>query len=619
MCIKWYFKYFFGVILILGSSGATAQVENKDTVNVKIAFLADVHFQDIYGQFSDSEYKGILNPGTGKYTTLRTMNAQLHSTRIFNENYFGFLAALNDVAKRGIKLVALPGDFSDDGQPVHVKGLQKILQNYTDRYNIQFFAITGNHDPVRPFAKEGIKKDFLGEDGKNQIVASMPMEINSSSITDLPAKVSRDIQEMGYEGIVEILSHFGFYPKANYLYWETPFSKFNYDTYSFETAMDSASLRYRRYPIPTTTLNVPDASYLVEPVEGLWLMALDGNVYLPKDSLSGMADNPSDFNGAGMGYNLVLTHKPHLLDWVRKVTTEAQKRNKLLVAFSHYPMVEFNDGSSAAMRSFFGANKMQLARVPSEEVAKAFLKAGLKIHFGGHMHINDTGVFTAENGETLFNIQVPSLAAYLPAYKILTVHDANQVEIETIPLTHVPHFDELFPLYKMEYVQLTSLGDKVLWDKAILNTTAYDAFVQFHLKELVRLRFIPEDWPTEFADYLMAYTGTQLLEETFENLKKSELKKELKNRGMRLQSFQKWTGFDMIYDYYRLRGADELAIPVIGNERVAQYVYLAERMALSNDAMAQLWAQIVTDATKTHPAAHFMIHLDKNQWYSLKQ
>ena len=129
---------------------------------IKIAFLADVHFQDIYGTLQDSDYKGITNPKNGKHTLLRTMESQLHSTRIFNENYFAFLAALDDIVQRGIKIVALPGDYSDDGQPLHIRGLRQILTDYTKKYGIQFFITTGNHDPAGPFAQESGKNDFLG-------------------------------------------------------------------------------------------------------------------------------------------------------------------------------------------------------------------------------------------------------------------------------------------------------------------------------------------------------------------------------------------------------------------------------------------------------------------------
>lgn len=97
---------------------------------IQIAFLADVHFQDLYGDFSDNAFRGVENPKTKKKTLLRTMDSQLRSTRIFNENYFAFLAALDDIAKRGIKIVALSGDYTDDGQAYNLRGLKRILDEY---------------------------------------------------------------------------------------------------------------------------------------------------------------------------------------------------------------------------------------------------------------------------------------------------------------------------------------------------------------------------------------------------------------------------------------------------------------------------------------------------------
>ncbi|HEX7868716.1 MAG TPA: metallophosphoesterase, partial [Chryseobacterium sp.] len=128
---------------------------------MKIAFLADVHFQDLHGEFSDSDFRGIENPKTGKKTILRTMDSQLHSTRIFNENYLAFLAALDDIAKRNIKIVALPGDYTDDGQAYNLRGLKKILDEYQKKYQMRFFITTGNHDPVGPFLKQSGKSDFM--------------------------------------------------------------------------------------------------------------------------------------------------------------------------------------------------------------------------------------------------------------------------------------------------------------------------------------------------------------------------------------------------------------------------------------------------------------------------
>src|SRR3954467_14554689 len=159
-CTSFLLSFLFFIICI----DRISEQKQSKLDGVQVAFLSDVHLQDLFGKFSDNDYRGILNPKTGKYTLIRTMASQLHSTRIFNENYFAFTAALEDIAKRKIKYVALPGDYTDDGQPIHVRGLEEILDQYRKKYGIEFFITTGNHDPVGPFAQESGKEDFLGKD-----------------------------------------------------------------------------------------------------------------------------------------------------------------------------------------------------------------------------------------------------------------------------------------------------------------------------------------------------------------------------------------------------------------------------------------------------------------------
>jgi hypothetical protein len=250
---------------------------------------------------------------------------------------------------------------------------------------------------------------------------------------------------------------------------------------------------------------------------------------------------------------------------------------------------------------------MQFNRVPTKAVAEAFADVGLKIHFGGHMHINDTGVHTSEQGNTLFNIQVPSPAAYKPGYKVLTIHSSNKVEIETVTIDTVPQFDELFPLYEMEHAHLLAEHKKDVWDSTILQTKSYGEFAQWHLKELVRLRFIPEDWPKEFSEALLKRSGKELL---FLPKKKRDLKKvvkELAEMGLTETDFEHWSGFDMIYDFYRLRGADELAFQDIGEEKVKQYRFVCTRMAQANDPNYRVWATIFEGTLKGEPANHITI------------
>jgi len=586
------FRAFFFAVLSITTT-LQAQVKKK---NIQVAFLADVHLQDLYGNLAGTDYKGVLNPKDGNLTLLRTMDAQLHSTRIFNENYFAFIAALNDIAKRGIQYVTLPGDYSDDGQPVHVRGLQRILNEYSTKYNVQFFITTGNHDPVGPFAQNGGKEDFLGKGGKRQPIFSKEGMYAQDLFTDLPVVVTPDIAKMGYTGITEYLHDFGFFPRKNNKYWATPFSTYTPDDYSFEKACAQSGLEQRVYDV-APGYTVPDVSYVTEPVDGLWLLAIDGNVYLPKGN--GNAADPITYRGADLGYNNVLTNKKHLIAWAQKVAADAKRLGKTLIAFSHYPMVDFNDDASPEIESLMGKGKWQLDRVPVEEVAQTFADAGIQIHFGGHMHINDTGTRTSTKGNTLVNVQTPSLAAYIPAYKLLTIKADNVLEVETITIDNVPDFDRLFPLYAMEYDFLKSQNAKDIWNKDILKTKSYHEFTDFHLKELVRLRFLPDDWPVAFKDFILNVSGKDLIllsgmdsKVSYEELLKNKTKytkewkqaeqqitKTLATRDLKLNDFKKWTGLDLITDFYRIRSADQLALADISKERTKQYEFLAKSFA----------------------------------------
>lgn len=627
-CLSVLFFFFFNF---------TISAQKQNSLNgVQIAFLSDVHLQDLFGKFSDNEYQGVLNPKTGKYTLARTMASQLHSTRIFNENYFAFIAALEDIAKRNIKYVALPGDYTDDGQPIHVRGLEKILDQYRKKYNIEFFITTGNHDPVGPFAQESGKEDFLGKEGKSQPIYSKDGLYTPNLSTEQPVVVTADIAKMGYLGITDRLKNFGFYPDKKYKFWSTPFATYTSKNYNYKKAEKAAELSNRVYSV-APGYEVPDVSYVVEPVEGLWLMAIDGNVYIPKKNDADPKDSKS-YSEASTGYNNVLSNKKHLIKWVTAISAQAKEQGKTLIAFSHFPMIDFNDDASLEIKEFLGPNKWQLNRVPVEEVAQVFADAGLKIHFGGHMHINDTGIRTSAKGNTLVNIQTPSLAAYIPAYKLLTIKKDNLVDIQTITIDNVQGYDELFDLYKMEYQFLESQNTKDIWNIDILKTKSYHDFTDFHLKELVRLRFLKDDWPSVFKDFFLNVSGKDLLvlaniqtDKDFDFILKNKevLKKEwaeaeqksnkiLVENNVKKEDFN-WNGYDFLVDFYRFRSADELALADVGEARARQYKLLSQlyfenykdHNAIEKPLQKQLrlFLIIFNKFMREIPADHFTVNL----------
>ncbi|WP_241141740.1 metallophosphoesterase [Cognataquiflexum rubidum] len=531
----------------------------------KVAFLADIHLQDVYGDFQSDDFKGVINPKTGKHATIRTMESQLNSTRLFNENYFALLAALEDLRKRGIKLVALPGDYTDDGQPMNILALKRILQDYSDRYGMRFFITTGNHDPVSPFGGPDGKSDFMGENGQNQAVSSEPKNDNKE------VAVSSEMKNWGYFEICEELKGFGFNPGAQDIFWTHPFMTFDYEGYDFHKVSAESSIRARLFPDPKSGWMLPDASYLVEPVEGLWLLAIDGNVY----TYSGDANQPDStaWRGSGIGFNLASKTKQHQLEWIKKISEEAEKRGKTLVSFSHYPLTDFHEGASTEMKKLFGISNFQLSRVPEKNVSQLYAAAGIRVHFAGHMHINDTGKQDENSNGQLVNIQVPSLAAFPPAYKIMKLESDKSMEVQTHLLQKVDRFDEFFDLYKMEHQWLSQKTGATNWNLKVLDAVDYVEFTQLHLQELIRLRFLKSDWPTDLGILVNGITHPQL-QEWIDS--PADLKGELLNAILESIESTHHKG-DLMEDFYLIKNGGDLGSYKIPMARMAVYQSLHKR------------------------------------------
>ncbi|SNS98061.1 MULTISPECIES: metallophosphoesterase [unclassified Azospirillum] len=523
----------------------------------KLAFMPDVHFHDVYGQFGDNAFPGVPDPAGGPPATIRTMAAQLTSTRLFNENYFAFRAALDDAARRGVKLVVMNGDFSDDGQPVHLRGLKRILDEYETRHGMRFFLTNGNHDPVKPGDTPSGKADFLGRDGRPQPIFSPGTAECPQDGAPKPGTIcTPDIAAMGYQGILDLFARDGFAPRADDLYWETPFYR-PQGGFDAAAAAPHAAPAQRQYQVcaqeKTDCRPVIDSSYLVEPVAGLWLLAIDANVYRPTQG--------GGFKGSGdAGWNEIASWKPHLLAWVADVAKRAQQQGKVLVTFSHYPAVDTNNGTTPEIAALFGAKKLDLHRMPTADTSRRLAEAGIRFTVGGHLHFNDTAEWRGADGRYLVNIQPPPPAAYIPAYKLMTVN-GERVEVETPRLDKVPDFNRLFGFYRMEWQRLKDDGAADIWNPAILESRDYRQFTDWHLRELVRLRFLPRDWPADLRDLLLAQDAAGL----------GAL------AGVTLTGG--WQGLDLAVDFHRLLNDGDLALADIPKARRADYQKLQQALA----------------------------------------
>ena len=509
-------------------SKSTAETEPpKPEAISSIAFMADVHFHDVYGDLKNSSFKGVPT-ADGKNATLRTMYAQLTSTRLFNENYFAFRSALDDALAKGVKFIAFPGDFSDDGQPMNVDGFRAVLAEY-EKKGMRFFIAPGNHDPVNPFDNEEAgKSDFMGPGGKTQKVYATQYQGCLNAEADVVC--TNQMMELGYASLLKDLGPYGLMPHASDVYWETPFSSYKDGKYDLTSATAQATLDKRSYEICkegeggsfkqsgySHCTTIPDVSYLVEPSPGLWVLSVDANVFVPTDKLDPANPGKSgSFTGSGnAGWNKMVTHKKTVMAWIASVSARAKAQGKKLVAFSHYPTMDFYANQTDAIKGVFKSGAFQTARVPEQATAAAVAATGLPLHIGGHMHFNGTNDFTDTSGNYLVNVQSPSLAVYGAAYKIVNFSSPRKVDIQTVALNKVPRFNELFPLYQMEYDYLQSSTAKEdiarRWDKAILGSQSYGDFTSRYFGELSRMRFMDEYWPCEMKDAAMQLNLAQML------------------------------------------------------------------------------------------------------------
>ncbi|NBB75815.1 MAG: metallophosphoesterase [Bacteroidetes bacterium] len=623
-------------ILLFASGLLFSCSKSEKDQSLDVAFLGDVHFHDVYAEFEDRAFEGLPVKSEGRETkaVIRTMQAQLTSTRLFNENYFAFIAALDTLAARDVTLVAMPGDISDDGQPIHLRGFHEILETYEREHGMRFFLAPGNHEPVKPYNNEAGKWNFLGGGGMDQPIFSNghPACMEASQSDDFIRNnetrhkpiCTDEVIEYGYEDLFSVTGQFGYTPKPADLFFETPFSSYPYSDYSYADGIEASRLEKRQYEVcregsrellpagtGTSCFGIPDLSYLIEPVDGLWLLSLDLNVYVPVENADiEQPEVPGNFHGPGnAGYNAMISHKTHLLSWISEVHERADSLGKTVMAFSHYPAADFYDGAGPLIEQMWGEGRFQLARMPEKETMETLASHGLRIHVGAHMHMNDTHLFrNEETGDLLVNVQTPTLAGYVPGFKILRKSEkmeSNQITVETVILDDVAGFDAFFPLYETEWTLRSQQSLEPLWDRDILNSANYREYTNWHLKELSRLRFIPREWPEDLRNLLPQLSGFDLVtlsimsqngtdqrfydegsqnSNVLQNLRRSaewvsamgEAERLLEEAQFSKMELEEWGGSELSVDFYRLRNAGSLAFRDIEARRMEAYRLLRD-------------------------------------------
>lgn len=478
---------------------------------IRFAVIADPHVHDC-------DWKP---HGTGLDAAIRSFAETADSTRIFNESIPAFRRALDLVVQQGITTVLLVGDLTDDGQRPNIDRALSLLAEYRQAHGLRVLATPGNHD-LFALAGRPMVKGFLTSAGET-------LRVDSRSCPEAAC--------LGTEEALKLMAGLGYQPEASDLHWESPFG----------TDPSWEARRYRVFsPDGSVSAEIIDASYLIEPEPGLWVLSLDANVPVPKDGAVDLDDPAAWHDPTSNGWPTVLQHRPHLLPWMKDVASRAKALGKKLVSFSHYPVLDAL-GISAGEVAMLGNTTGLACRAPGLEAGEAFAATGVGLHFSGHLHVNSTIRHASEQG-VVVNLAVPSPVGFGPGLKLVEIK-GDETRLRTLPLIEVPGHDLAFAAYRQE-AKLKGEAEP----KAVLAPN-HGAFLDAHLEILVPQRYIPREWPEDMADYARTASLQDLI---------LALGIDLRVPGCMPLS-------ELVVDWYRLRKGGEMGRDYISPQRLELY------------------------------------------------
>lgn len=182
-------------------------------------------------------------------------------------------------------------------------------------------------------------------------------------------------------------------------------------------------------------------SYVVEPVDGLWVLGLDACLY--QQNLPGA--HPVT-NGA---------FSPETLLWIETIAAEAHQKGKRMIAFMHHGIVEHYKGQNR----FYGEYLVD----DYKKISKKFANLGINVVFTGHYHSQDITLRQMSNGNFIYDIQTGSLVTYpCPVREVRTQN--NMMHVSSIFIDKIASHPTGFIDFSKEYVHsgIAGIAEKTL-------------------------------------------------------------------------------------------------------------------------------------------------------------
>lgn len=184
-------------------------------------------------------------------------------------------------------------------------------------------------------------------------------------------------------------------------------------------------------------------SYVVEPVPGLWVLALDSCLWRENEP----GRHPVT-DGRFPGQTL---------KWIEDVLIRAKQQEKAVLAFMHHGLMEHYP----ANEKYYG----QYVVDNSDTLTRLFAAYGVRLVFTGHFHAQDiTAKDPEQTAGRVFDVETGSLVTYPCPYRTVAFSGDGTCTIESRFIKSIDAMDTGFPDYARDFAFRGTVGlaDKVL-------------------------------------------------------------------------------------------------------------------------------------------------------------
>ena len=172
-------------------------------------------------------------------------------------------------------------------------------------------------------------------------------------------------------------------------------------------------------------------SYVAEPQPGLWLLALDANLYKQN-----VEDKQSVTDGK---------FSPQTLAWIENVLGQAAKENKAVIVMMHHGIMEHY----ASQQKNYGEYIVD----DYEAIAKLLANYNVRLVFTGHFHAQDiTEKQYADNGKYVFDVETGSLVTFPCPIRVVDIGADQNAKFKEDLVTAIKSHPTDFPAYAKQYL-----------------------------------------------------------------------------------------------------------------------------------------------------------------------